>query len=194
MAAAEYLDMDEDYQKLVMKWMAAGHEVIHERRVFRHRTYKKDFPSDQVIKRNGIPFITDCGHKLTFGDVFPERADLALDMNGCVVSQEVFTTRYKEYLGWFQFTENSDLDAEFIPDVNDYLSQTYDTFSDSKGFVQIGYDARKPAEIEATHLYDPRNDQMVEITKNQELTAQVLQSMLDKLTQPDKNGPKRVGA
>lgn len=189
MAAAEYLDMDKDYQKLVMRWTAAGHDIMHDRRVFRHRVYKKDFPADTIIKVEGVPLVCE-GGTVKIGDVFPERADLALDMNANVVSQDIFTKRFREYLGWFQFTEQTDIDAEFVPDVIDYLTQTWDTFSDSNGFVRINYDGNKPAEAELTHHYDPRNDTFVEIVKNQEMTAQVLQEMLDRLTQP-KEAPRK---
>lgn len=170
-----------ELEKQFMRWQAAGHTVIFERGTFRHKVHKKDFPPDKVIMRNGIPFVTSVGHTLTIGDVFPERADLCLDLDGNVVSQDEFTRRYKEFLRWFPWNESVELDAEPIPGVETWLSETYDTFSDSGGFVEIGYDANKKPETVRTHLYDPIKDELVEIIKSQATTQEAIQFLLEQL-------------
>lgn len=184
------MDMDKDYQKLIMRWMSMGHEIIHERRLYRHKVYRKDFAPDRVITLDGLPLMS-FGETVKFGDLLPERADLCLDMNGAVVDAQTFTTRYKDYLRGFDFPEMADLDAEFVPDVKDYILATPDKFSDSRGFVPIHYDARKKPDEVRTHLYDPNNDQMIEIAKNQQITAEVLQAMLEQIATPEKRGPGR---
>ena len=192
MSEDQVLDMDKDYQKLVLRWLAMGHEVIHSRRLYRHKTYRKDFAPDTGIRRNGISFITNFGHTLKFSDVLPERADLCLDMDACVVDQQTFAARYKEYLRGFDFPEMTDLDAEFVPDVYDYIVATPDVFSDSRGFIEVGYDARKKPDEIPTHKYDPNKDEFVAIQETQHLTMEVLQAMLAKLeSQPEKRGPGR---
>lgn len=191
MSEEPILDMDADYQRFVMKIMAGGHELIPERRLYRHRSYKKDFPKGTPVKVDGAQYITHFGVALTTDMVLPERADLCLDSDGALVSQQTFTTRYREWLRWFEMAEGSDIESEFVPDVHEYVAMTPDTFGESRGFVEIGYDATKPAETVATHRYDPRTDEMVEIKETQKVMAGIL-SQLSKqaVRSPDQQGKR----
>ena len=163
MSAAMDFDTDSAWQALALKWQAADHTVIHSRGTFRHKAYKKDLDPELVIKRDGVPFMTSNGHTLTFKDLLPERADLCLDMDGNVLPQHEFEKRYREFMNWFNFVEGSDPGAEHIPNAEQWICQTPDTFSESPGMVEIGFDARKPAEEERTHKYDPASDKMIEV-------------------------------
>ena len=187
-----------EWQKLVMKWTAAGHEVLHDRGTFRHKAFKKDLPRDLVIRREGgLPFITHHDHELHAGDVLPERADLALDAEGNVLPQHIFEKRYLEFLNWFDFVEGSDPKAEPIPNVEQYISLTYDMFSESNGMVEIGFDAHKPAPEERTHMYNPQNDELIEIVKGQgdalDTTLAAVKRLLEDKPpeEPIKRGPGR---
>jgi hypothetical protein len=168
------LDMDQDYQKFVMKVMAGGHELVPERRLYRHKSYRKDFPKGTPIKVDGVQYITHFGVALTTDMVLPERADLCLDSDGNLVSQQTFTARFREWLRWFEMPEGSDIESEFIPDVHEYVASVPDTFGESRGFIEVGYDATKPAETVPTHKYDPRTDEMVEIKETQKMIAETL--------------------
>lgn len=179
---------DEEFQKFAMKIITAGHEVVTERACFRHKGYRKDFPKGTLIKIEGVPYITEFGAILRTDDVFPERADLCLDIDGNVVSQQEFERRYLDYLGWFGRPEGSEVELEPIPSVTDFLSKTYDVFGESGSMVTIGYDAKKPAETVPTHQYDPRNDKMVEIEANQKMMVEILAKLAE---QSERRGPGR---
>ena len=193
MSSAIQFDTSDDWQRLVMKWTAAGHEVIHERGTFRHKAYRKNLDPNTPVKIDGVQFITSHGHALTYGDILPERADLALDIDCNVLPQHEFENRYLEYLNWFDFGEGSDPKAEYIPHVTKYISQTPDVFSESPGMVEIGFDARKPApDVERTHLYNPVTDEMVEVQKKQgEALETTLAAVKQLLESPPKRGPGR---
>ncbi len=203
MSAATDYDTDEDWQKLVMKWSAAGHEVLHERKTFRHKAYKKDLDPEAVIQRRVgsdlVPYTTSTGHTLTFGDVLPERADLCLDMDGHMLPQHEFEKRYFEFLNWFNYVEGSDPKAEPIPNAEQWICMIPDPFSESPGMVEAGWDARKPspAEDERTHRYDPRTDEMVEIVKQQgeatNLTLEAVRQLLEAAQTPVVDEPKKRG-
>ena len=180
--------VDEEYQKLMLKWLAGGHEILADRRLYRHRSYKKDFPKGTVIKVDGVPLITPFGNTVTTDQILPERGDLCLDDEANVLDERTFAVRYKAWLKWFTMVENTDIDCEPIPDPAEWVTQTFDEFGESGGFVTIGYDARKKTEYIPTHQYDPRTDEMVEIKETQRMMAQILARLAD---EPEKRGPGR---
>jgi hypothetical protein len=173
-----------------VRWQIAGHEVIFDRGTFRHKAYRKDFPKGTIVKRDGVPFITSAGKVLKTDDIFPERADLALDSDANIIPQHQFDRNYKQFLGWYTWIESTDINVEPIPSVEDYVSQTYDTFSESKGFVTIGYDAKKLPEQVRTHQYDPNTDKLVEIAATQAVMTDALKHLLEENLKP-KRGPGR---
>lgn len=179
---------DELFQKFAMKVITAGHEVIPERSTFRHKGYRKDFAKGTIVKIEGCPYITEFGAVLKTDDIFPERADLCLDVDGNLVSQQEFQRRYIEHLSWFDRPEGSEVELEPIPNVTEYVSKTYDVFNESGSMVTIGYDARKPAETVPTHQYDPRKDELVEIQETQKMMADILAKLAE---QPERRGPGR---
>lgn len=180
---------DDLFQKFAMKVITAGHEVVPERNCFRHKSYRKDFAPGTIVKVEGVPFITPFGAVLKTDDIFPERADLCLDGDANLVSQKTFETRYLDYLSWFDRPEGSEVELEPIPDVTDFISKTYDIFSESGTFITIGYDAKKPAEAAPTHQYDPREDRMVEIEGTQKQIVDIL-AQLAAQSEP-RRGPGR---
>jgi hypothetical protein len=185
-------DTSDSWQKLVMKWNAAGHEVIHDRSTLRLVQYRKEFDPSTPVMRDGKQFVTSSGHRLVVGDLFPERADLCLDANANMISQRMFEDRYITYLKWFDYVEGSDPEDEPIPNIKNYIAQTNDRFSDSRGMVEIGFDADKPAEKEMTHMYDPGRDELVEVTKKQgEALETTLEAVKKLLEMPPKRGPGR---
>lgn len=179
---------DELFQKFAMKVLTAGHEVIPERNCYRHKGYRKEFDRDAIVKIDGVPFITEFGAVLKVKDIFPERADLCLDIDANLVSQQEFERRYIEYLAWFDRPEGSEVELEPIPCVTDFIAKTYDVYSESGSMVTIGYDARKPAETVPTHQYDPRNDKMVEIEATQQKVVEILARLTE---QAERRGPGR---
>lgn len=191
MSAAEFIDTDEEMQKMVMRWTTAGHEFIPERTTFRHRMFKKDLDPCTVIRyEDGTPIIL-YGKQVTVGDVLPERADLALDSSGKLLNANDFEKRYEEYLRWFRMVEGSDPKSEPIPDIVDFVTAIPDPFSDSPGMVQVHYDARKPAEVERTHLYDPNTDQLVEINKSLETQGKAIEHLLEKSMRRGPGRPRK---
>lgn len=184
-----FVDTNEENQKLFLRWTAAGHEVIHDRMVFRHKMMRKDIDQHAVVKfKDGSPVISH-GKPVLVRDVLPERQDIALDMDGKLFGEDEFARRYKEYIRWFQYVEGTDIDVEFIPDPLDYVLATPDKFSESGGFVQINFDAKRPAPAEATHKYDPIADEMVEIKQIQATTVKALEELLRQAT--ERRGPGR---
>lgn len=188
MSAAEFIDTDEEMQKMVMRWTTAGHEFIPERSTFRHRMFKKDLdPCTPIRFEDGTPVVL-YGKQVTVGDVLPERADLALDANGKLLNANEFEKRYREWQRWFRLVEGSDPNSEPVPDVFDYVTAIPDPFSDSPGMVQVHYDARKPAEAERTHHYDPDTDQLVEIKESLSTQNEALRMLIEN---SQRRGPGR---
>lgn len=185
----ENKDIDEELQKLMLRVLASGHEFIPERRLYRHKSFKKSFPKGTLIKVDGVPLITPFGNTVTTDEVFPERADLCLDSDGNVLPPHTFAERYKQWLSFFKMVENTDINAEPIPDPTEWVVQQFDEYSESGGLVTIGYDAKKPAEVEATHLYDPRNDKLVEIDANMKVMSELLTKLATK--ELERRGPGR---
>lgn len=171
-----------------IRWQTAGHEFIAERHVYRHRAYRKSFSPDAVVKADGVPLIFG-GSVIKVSSLLPERADLALDMDGNLLSQNEFERRYQDWLQWFSWHEATDLSAEPVPDVLDFVTKTPDVFNESRGLIPINYDARKPAEELPTHRYDPTADKMIEIAESMPAIAKGLEFLLEQNLQ--KRGPGR---
>jgi hypothetical protein len=193
MAEAQDFDSSDDYQKLTLRWMAAGHEVVHDRGTFRHKAYRKEFAPDTPVMMDGAQMIMSNGHALVAGDILPERADLALDMDGNVLPQHEFAKRYLEFLQWFTMVEGSDTGSEYIPAGCQYITQMPDPFSESPGMVEIGFDARKPAEEERTHRWDEANDKMVEVMQTQNEGIETALSAVKELLEKGATAPKNKG-
>lgn len=171
-----------------IRWQTAGHEVMHERNTFRHRAYRKDFAPDAVVKVDGIPLILN-GSVVKVSELFPERADLALDMDGNLLQQHEFSRRYVDWLQWFTWHEATDITAEPVPDVLDFINRTRDIFNESGGMIPIHFDARKPAEDVPTHRYDPNSDKLIEIAETQATLAEGVKFLLEQNL--NKRGPGR---
>ncbi len=170
-----------------IRWQTAGHEYIPERNLYRHRAYRKEFAPGIAVKLDGVPLIVE-GCLVKTEELLPERADLALDMDGNILPQHEFERRYIDWLQWFTWHEATDLTAEPIPNVLDFVLKAKDVFSESNGLIPIHYDARKPAEI-ATHRYDPMSDKMIEIAETQATIAKGLEFLLEQNL--NKRGPGR---
>lgn len=184
----------DDFMQMALRLQAAGHEVIPERFTYRHRTFRKDFPAGTVVKvRHGhevVPLITSFGTTVTTDQVLPERADLALDEQGCVLDKNAFEERYLMMLD--SLMQMGDPKSEHIPDPEQWVVMVPDTFSESPGMVEIGYDANKPAEQEVTHVYDPVKDEVIErLDKQSEGIEVALEGVKKLLEQPPRRGPGR---
>lgn len=131
-------------QEQLNKWQRLGHEPMWDRGTVRLREFKRTLPRDLDVtvldKRTGqyVPFMLPCGRPLKCGEVLPERADLALDDEGHLLSQADFEQRYDIYLAAFVYPSGSDLAFEPVPNVVQYVSEMPDPWSESKGMVTIG--------------------------------------------------------
>lgn len=185
--SAAHFDTNEENQKLVMRWTMAGHEVIPDRMLFRHKGMRKTFPPDAILKySDGTPVIS-FGKTVAISDILPERADIALDADGRLLNEHDFERRYREYLAWFTYVEGSEIESEPVPGALDFVLATPDVFSESNGFVQINFDARVPAPQERTHFWDDKNDRLVAIEEAQGTTLEAIKLLLEKSTR----GPGR---
>lgn len=170
---------------------AAGHEPIQERDSFRHKTYRKDFSRGTKVTRDGIPLVARGSVDrciLTTDMLLPEHADLALDEEGSVVSQDEFTRRYREYRRWYPMVEGSDPTCEPVPGVLDFLMSVPDRWTESPGMVDAGFDPYIPAP-EKTHTYDPIQDKLVPIMENQNTLGEAIKVLLQ--DRNEKRGPGR---
>lgn len=180
--------MDKDF---LLSITAAGHEPIQERDTFRHKTYRKDFAPGTKVTRDGLPLIARGSAKrdtLTTDMILPERADLALDPEGAVVSQDEFQRRYREHRRWFPMVEGSDPTCEPVPGVIDFLMAVPDRWTESPGYVEAGFDPYIPAP-EKTHTYDPIQDKLIPIMENQNTMGEAIKVLLQQAT--EKRGPGR---
>lgn len=181
--------------EIARRLQAAGHELIPSRRTYRHAGYRQNHHGDTIVgvRVDGlkVPLLTSAGKAISIQDVLPERADLAIDETGCVVTQAVFEER------WISFLDNTmlygDPKSEPIPNAEQWIRQTPDTFSESPGYVEIGYDARKPADEIRTHVYDPLRDELVEKLNEQSERSTVMLDAVKGLLEErnEKRGPGR---
>lgn len=192
-------DTDEATRDMFNRWQIAGHTVIVERGTFRHAQFKRDHDPEAVLKVDGVPYLNSQGKTVKVGQLLPERADLALDMDGNVLPKHEFEKRYRDFLRYVPMIEGSDPGAEHIPDPVRWVTQVIDTYSESVGPVEAGWDANVPALEEATHTYDPKNDKLIEIVETNaksqaEINAAVLEGLKglsEKQAPPPKRGPGR---
>lgn len=177
----------QEFQELALRLQAAGHTIIHERSTFRHRAFKQDFHPETIIRvrKDGSdtaePLLTSLGNTVKVSQVYPERADLCLDADGVILNEAEFAKRYK---AWLEVTlpDFCTPDAEPIPDPAAWIIKIRDPFSESPGPVEVDYDARKPAEKEATHMYNPQTDELIErIASGQESQSAALLVALEEL-------------
>lgn len=167
---------------------AAGHVPIRERFTFRHRDFMHDLPDETPIMLKSddgvkVPLLSNAGKPVTVGEVYPERADIALDDEGCIVRQNDFKERYKAFLE-VTLPDFCRVDDEPIPAADRWIVQVVDSFSESPGPIDIGFDARKPAEQEATHMYNPETDELLErVAAQGEAQGAALTKALEVLTE-----------
>tara|TARA_R100000808_G_scaffold24467_1_gene56428 strand:+ start:6981 stop:7793 length:813 start_codon:yes stop_codon:yes gene_type:complete len=149
------------HQKQLQKWQMNGHEPVYERGSVRLANFKKSLPDDLEVTvldpatNDYVPFILTCGRALKCGEVLPERADLALDEKGRLRSQAEFEQAYSVFLDAFVYVEGSDTGFEPVPNVVDFVRQTPDTFSESSGMIEIGFDPKLDEEFKPQRRYGP---------------------------------------
>lgn len=182
-------DTEQINREQVEAWMLSpDHEIVPERGLCRLLKYKKDFGPDVTVKVDGAPLIlASAGRPLMAHEVLPERGDLALDEDGNVLPQAAFTSRFQEWLGSFIFPEDTTLAAEPVPNVIAYVTATPDEFSESPGYVEIGYDPKLDQEVKRSESYDTEGRHMSDpdFGKGEEKLDSVSQTlvklMLDRL-------------
>lgn len=158
---SELREIDEAQQR---KWAMLGHEPIYARGSVRLAEFKKNFPRDLPVTvfdkdaETYRPVILSNGKPLLAGDVLPERADLALDERGRVLSQGEFERNYEQYLDAFVYPAGSDPHYEPVPNVVNYIKETPDTFSSSRGMVEIGFDPKLNAPFRPNQRYGPNGE------------------------------------
>ena len=170
--------------EIATRLSAAGHEIIPGRRTYRHRDYRHRLNADQgIFVEEDVPMRDYNGEPVKVGMLLPERIDLACDEKGIIVSQAEFERR------WLEFIENTmlygDPGSEPIPDVLKFIRMVPDRFSEGPGVIEVGYDARKPAEDDSVQVKE--SDASVE---KDEMLVQVLQGLVEKQNEP-KRGPGR---
>ena len=177
--------------EIARRLQAAGHEIIPARRTYRHAGFKQDFHPDTIVGVRGpdgtkTPLLNSFGGQITVGEILPERADLALDETGCIVPQSLFEER------WVAFLDNTmlygDPKMEPIPDVEKWVRMIPDKFSEGPGYIEVGFDAQKPAEMEATHVYDPGKNEIIdklnEQGETQVVVAEAIKTLLEERKKP----------
>ena len=94
-------------QDQINRWQRNGHEPVWDRGTVRLREFKKSFSRGLEVtvldKASGqyVPLMLRCGRPLLCSEVLPERADLALDEDGHLLSQADFEQNYHVYLASF---------------------------------------------------------------------------------------------
>ena len=149
------------HQRQLQKWQMNGHEPVYERGSVRLANFKKSLPGDLEVTvldpatNDYVPFMLTCGRALKCGEVLPERADLALDEKGRLRSQAEFEQAYSVFLDAFGYVEGSDTGVEPVPNVVEFVRQTPDTFSESSGMIEIGFDPKLDEEFKPQRRYGP---------------------------------------
>lgn len=128
---------------------------VPERATMRLREYMKDFDEETVVTVEGVPLLLpSSGRPLRACEALPERADLALNADGSLVSSAEFTERYKKWLTGHKMPEGTNVDYEPIPNPAYYVRQIPDAYSESNGLMEIAFDplldkeAAKPGEYD----------------------------------------------
>src|SRR6056297_1418165 len=161
------------------------YEFIPEREICRLVKYKKTFSEDVLVKRDGVPLILrTSGKPLRACDVLPERADLALDMDGNLLSQGDFKARYYEWLGSFTFPEGTEIGLEPCPEVSDYVSREPDRYSESNGYIEIYFDPKLNQEWTPSEKYDTegRTQEEREAEASASVNNRLVEALMQKLS------------
>lgn len=146
------------------RWSDNGDEVIRARGTVRLAQFKKSLPADLVVTvfdkdhNQYVPMLLWDGKPLTCGEVLPERADLALDERGRLLSQADFEARYDAFLASFIFPDGSDVGFEPIPNVVNYVSETPDIYSESNGMIPIRFDPRLNEDFKPKQRFGPNGE------------------------------------
>lgn len=177
------------HQDQVQKWLRYGHEPIYERGTVRLRDFRKSLPPDLDVtifnKEIGgyVPLMLSCGRALKCGEVLPERADLALDENGRLLSQGEFEQNYMTYLAAFSYTDGSDINFEPIPYVVNYVKETPDRFGDTKAMIEIGFDPKLNEDFRAKQKFGPNGETEEEWLRESQKNSNDIASALQVLSQ-----------
>ncbi|TDI71845.1 MAG: hypothetical protein E2O85_01530 [Bacteroidetes bacterium] len=162
-----------------------AYEIVPERGVVRLVKYKKEFSDDVMVLRDGVPFILkNSGRPLKANEVMRERADLALDKDGNLLPQGEFQMRYMEWLGAFVYPEGTELALEPVPEVSAYVSECQDTFSESTGWIEIGFDPKLNEEWEPSKKFDTegRDRDEVERDAKSDMNTKIMEALVSKLS------------
>lgn len=142
------------------RWEAMQCEIT-ERGTPRLPHYKKDFRgSDLEVKirdeRTGekVPFLLRSGRPLKASECLPDHADLCLDEEACLVSQDTFERRYAEYLQSYVMPSDADPHFEPVPNVQRFLNQKPDIHTASAGMVEIDFEPGDPSEFKPLNYVD----------------------------------------
>lgn len=146
------------------RWMDNGDEPIRSRGTVRLAQFKKNLPADLVVtvqdKESGqyVPLLLWDGKPLTCGEVLPERADLAIDEKGHLLTQADFEARYDAFLATFIFPDGADVGFEPVPNVVNYISETVDIYSESNGMIPIRFNPRLNEDFKPKQRYGPNGE------------------------------------
>lgn len=186
--------------KQLQAWQMQGHEPVYERGVVRLAKYRKSFPKDLEVTvldpADGQykPLILSCGRPLLVSECMPERADLALDEEGHLISQGEFAQRYDEYLNTFMYPQGADVSAEPVPNVVDYIKKMQDPWGESAGMVEVGFDAKLDEEFRPKQRFGPNGETEEEWRERQgesnrefarELVREMLAAQRGEASQPE---------
>lgn len=176
------------HQDQVQKWIRYGHEPIYERGTVRLREMRKSIPADLDVtvfdkERGGyFPLILSCGRPLKCGEVLPERADLALDEKGRLLSQGEFEQNYMAYLAAFSYPDGSDINFEPIPYVVNYVKEMPDPWSESRAMIEIGT-PQDTGEFKAKQRFGPNGETEEEWLRDSQKNSQDIAQALSVLAQ-----------
>jgi len=152
------------HQQQVQRWQRNGHEPIWQRGTVRLSDLRHDVPKNQPVlvldKESGeyVPLMLACGRPLLCGEVLPERADLALDKEGRLLSQAEFEANYEKYLDSFSYPDGSDPNFEPVPNVVRFIKETPDPYGESRGMVEIGFDPHLEREFKPSARFGPNGE------------------------------------
>lgn len=161
------------HEAQLRRWQIHGHTPVYERGTVRLNGMQKSFPKDlevTVLDRSTgeyRPLMLTCGRPLKCSEVLPERADLALDEEGHVLTQGEFEQNYSMYLNAFAYPYGSDPNCEPVPNVVDFIRVHPDPYGESRGMVEIGWDAKLNQEFSPKQRFGPNGETEEEWRKAQ---------------------------
>lgn len=165
-------------------WMQEGHEPVRGRGTVRLYQFKKSLPKGlevTVLDRDSgqyRPLMLSCGRPLLCSEVLPERADLALDEEGHLLSQADFEARYGEYLSAFPFPYGSEINSEPVPNVVAWVKETPDPYGESKGMIEIGFDPKLNEDFKPKARFGPNGETEEEWLKESQKNSNDVASAL----------------